>query len=198
MKLKPTFYQGDDVVQIAKLLLGKKLNTRINGLHTAGIITEVEAYAGTNDKACHAHNGKRTQRTAVMYRPGGLAYVYFCYGIHHLFNVVTNMEGKADAVLIRAIEPITGYGDMQKRRGMSTLNYKMTSGPGTLTSALGINTNDHYGVDLQGEEIWIEDAEQINDNYIAASKRIGVEYAEEDALKPWRFYIKDNPWISKK
>lgn len=198
MKLKSTFYQGDDVVQIAKSLLGKVLHTQFGGCHTAGIITEVEAYAGRDDKACHANNGIRTKRTEVMYQSGGLSYVYLCYGIHHLFNVVTNVEGKADAVLIRAIAPIIGQDVMLERRKMPTVAHRMTSGPGTLTSALGIKTKDHYGLSLEGEQIWIEDAPAINDNYIVASKRIGIDYAEEDALKPWRFYIKDNPWISKK
>lgn len=198
MKLKSTFYQGDDVVQIAKSLLGKVLHTQFGGCHTAGIITEVEAYAGRDDKACHANNGIRTKRTEVMYQSGGLSYVYLCYGIHHLFNVVTNVEGKADAVLIRAIAPIIGQDVMLERRKMPTVAHRMTSGPGTLTSALGIKTKDHYGLSLEGEQIWIEDAPVINDNYIVASKRIGIDYAEEDALKPWRFYIKDNPWISKK
>ncbi len=198
MKLKPSFYQGADVVQMAKSLLGKALHTQIDGLHTASIITEVEAYAGRNDKACHANNGIRTKRTEVMYRQGGHAYVYLCYGIHHLFNIVTNAEGMADAVLVRAMQPINGIEVMQQRRQLTTNEYKLTSGPGTLTKALGIKTKDHYGVDLQGQQIWIEDAPMVEDNYIVASKRIGVDYAEEDALKPWRFYIKDNPWISKK
>lgn len=198
MRLKAQFYQGRNVVQIAKSLLGKAIHTHINGCHTAGLITEVEAYAGANDKACHANNRLRTKRTEVMYQAGGVSYVYLCYGIHHLFNVVTNVEGKADAILIRAIQPILGHEVMLKRRKMPTVEHRLTSGPGTLTIALGIKTKDHYGIDLQGEQIWIEDAPQINDNYIVASKRIGVDYAEEDALKPWRFYIKDNPWISKK
>lgn len=198
MKLNSTFYRGGDVVQIAKTLLGKAIHTQIEGFRTAGMITEVEAYAGVNDKACHANNGVRTKRTEIMYQAGGVSYVYLCYGIHHLFNVVTNVEGKADAVLIRAIQPILGEEVMLERRRMSTVQHRLTSGPGTLTMALGIKTNDHYGLSLDGEQIWIEDAPQINDNYIVASKRIGVDYAEEDALKPWRFYIKDNPWISKK
>lgn len=109
MKLNSTFYQRGNVVQIAKSLLGKVLHTQFGGYHTAGIITEVEAYAGRDDKACHANNGVRTKRTEVMYHAGGVSYVYLCYGIHHLFNVVTNIEGKADAVLIRALEPVLGH-----------------------------------------------------------------------------------------
>jgi len=198
MKLSPSFYQDGNVVQVAKSLLGKELHTRLNGEYTSGIITEVEAYAGRDDKACHANNGLRSKRTEVMYHAGGVAYVYLCYGIHHLFNVVTNGDGMADAVLIRAIQPLDGIEAMLKRRKLSTAEYRLCSGPGTLTTALGIRTQDHYGTDLQGNQIWIEDAPKVEDNYIVTSKRIGVEYAEEDALKPWRFYIKDNPWISKK
>lgn len=198
MKLEPSFYQGKDVVQIAKSLLGKELHTHIDKWHTAGVITEVEAYAGRNDKACHANNGVRTRRTEIMYHQGGVSYVYLCYGIHHLFNVVTNTEGNADAVLVRAVEPLVGLDKMLERRKMEKVEHRLTSGPGTLTTALGIKTKKHYGLDLSGEQIWIEDAPQIEDNYIAEAKRIGVDYAEEDALKLWRFYIKDNQWISKK
>ncbi|OEK00826.1 3-methyladenine DNA glycosylase [Roseivirga sp. 4D4] len=198
MKLSPTFYQSENVVQVAKSLLGKELHTHLRGIHTSGIITEVEAYAGRDDKACHANNGLRSKRTEIMYRAGGVAYVYLCYGIHHLFNVVTNVDGMADAVLIRAIQPLDGIESMLKRRKLSAAEYRLTSGPGTLTAALGIKTKEHYAADLQGDQIWIEDAPKVGDNYIVTSKRIGVDYAEEDALKPWRFYIKDNPWISKK
>lgn len=198
MKLDPAFYQHENVVQVAKLLLGKGLHTNINGVHTSGMITEVEAYAGRDDKACHANKGLRSKRTEIMYHAGGVAYVYLCYGIHHLFNVVTNINGMADAVLVRAIQPIDGIEVMLKRRKLSKIEYRLSSGPGTLSTALGISTKAHYGADLQGEQIWIEDALIVDDNYIVTSKRIGVDYAEEDALKPWRFYIKDNPWISKK
>ena len=198
MKLKTDFYIRENVSQIAKELLGKTLFTKVNGEVTSGIITEVEAYSGTNDKACHANNGLRTKRTEVMYAKGGCAYVYLCYGIHHLFNVVTNANNTADAVLIRAIEPQQGLEIMQERRGKAKVNKTLTSGPGALSQALGINYNIHYGADLQQDEIWIEDAPVLADSEIVTSTRIGVDYAEEDALKPWRFYIKDNKWISKK
>ncbi len=198
MKLSPSFYQDGNVVQVAKSLLGKELHTNVDGLHTSGLITEVEAYAGRDDKACHANNGLRSKRTEVMYQAGGVAYVYLCYGIHHLFNVVTNINDMADAVLVRAIQPLDGIETMLKRRKLSKAEYRLSSGPGTLTTALGISTQTHYGADLQGEQIWIEDAPIVDDNYIVISKRIGVDYAEEDALKPWRFYIKGSPWISKK
>lgn len=197
-KLGESFYNRSDVVQITKDLLGKKIHTLSQEGLTAGRITEVEAYSGENDKACHANNGVRTSRTEVMYHEGGKAYVYLCYGIHHLFNVVTNVEGRADAVLIRAIEPIDGIELMMSRRGRSKMDKALTSGPGTLSQALGIKTKDHYGSSLLGNQIWIEEAPALTSAQIVVSTRIGVAYAEEDALKPWRFYIKDNPWVSKK
>lgn len=198
MKLKSDFYLQSNVVLIAKALLGKTLCTNVDGVLTSGKITEVEAYSGTNDKACHANNGLRTKRTEVMYAQGGKAYVYLCYGIHHLFNVVTNVHGTANAVLVRAIEPIDGLETMQKRRRKIEINKTLTAGPGALSQALGIQYQQHYGADLQGDEIWIEDAPVLTESEIVSSTRIGVAYAEEDALKPWRFYIKNNKWISKK
>lgn len=198
MKLPESFYQRENVVQIAKELLGKTLHTQIDGFYTSARITEVEAYSGRNDKACHANNGVRTPRTEIMYARGGHAYVYLCYGIHHLFNVVTNTSGKADAVLLRAVEPLEGLDIMLERRKKAKINRTLTSGPGTLTQALGIKTKQHYGKWLLDDEIWIEDARPLTNKEIVTSTRIGVDYAEEDALKPWRFYIKDNQWISKK
>lgn len=197
MKLTQDFYTREDVVQIAQELLGKSLHTFIDRQYTAAKITEVEAYCGRNDKACHAH-GKKTPRTQVMYEKGGFAYVYLCYGIHHLFNIVTNQEGQADAVLIRAVEPVEGLDIMMKRRKASSVKKTLCSGPGTMTQAMGISTQRHYGLDLRGSEIWIEDAPNLAPDEMVTSTRIGVEYAEEDALKPWRFYKKDNLWISKK
>lgn len=198
MKLQKSFYQRENVVQVAKELLGKTLHTLVDGVYTVAKITEVEAYSGRDDKACHANNGVRTKRTEVMYAEGGHAYVYLCYGIHHLFNVVTNVADKADAVLIRAVEPIEGIDIMLERRKKAKLEKGLSSGPGTLSQALGITTKAHYGKWLLGDEIWIEEAPNLNDTVIVVSKRIGVDYAEEDALKPWRFYIKDNKWISRK
>lgn len=198
MKLQEIFYTRENVVQVAKELLGKTIHTRINGNYASAKITEVEAYSGRNDKACHANNGVRTARTEIMYAKGGHAYVYLCYGIHHLFNIVTNREGLADAVLVRAVEPIEGQPLMLERRKKAKINKVLTSGPGTLTQALGIKTKEHYGKWLLDDEIWITDAKVLTENEIVTSTRIGVDYAEEDALKPWRFYIKDNQWISKK
>lgn len=198
MKLPESFYQRENVVLIAKELLGKTIHSMVNGELTSARITEVEAYSGLNDKACHANNGIRTKRTEVMYAEGGHAYVYLCYGIHHLFNIVTNAKNRADAVLIRAVEPLEGVDIMLERRRKERLDKTLTSGPGTLSEALGIKTKTHYGKWLLDNDIWLEDSRNLSSDEIITSTRIGVDYAEEDALKPWRFYIKDNQWISKK
>lgn len=192
-KLERDFYIRDNVVLIAQNFIGKKICTKINGKLTSGIIVETEAYSGANDKACHANNGKRTKRTEIMFGTGGYAYVYLCYGIHNLFNIVTNTDGNADAVLIRAIEPVDGIQLMNERRNFPKDEYKLTSGPGCVSQALGIN-QAHYGMDLLGTEIWLED--YIKPESIHSSPRIGVDYAGEDACKEWRFYLKDNPWVS--
>ncbi|MBU2887939.1 DNA-3-methyladenine glycosylase [Gilvimarinus agarilyticus] len=190
--LPKSFYLRDDVVQIAKELLGKTLVTRQNEAARKGKIVETEAYRGYDDKACHASNGKRTPRTEVMYREGGCAYVYLCYGIHHLFNVVTNVAGKADAVLIRAVEPLDG--DWSDRHPKT----KTSNGPGKLSKAMGITMEMNTARLTDENDIWIEDAPDIVGTSIVASTRVGVDYAGEDALLPWRFYICNNDWVSKK
>lgn len=191
------FYQRDDVVQISRDLIGKVLCTRINGKYTTGRIVETEAYDGRNDKACHAHLNKRTKRTEVMYGKPGHAYIYLCYGIHHLFNIVTNREGLADAVLVRGIQPLEGIEHMLERRNKSKLVPAVGNGPGILSQALGITT-DLYGTDLLGDRIWIEDrASAIPPGDIEASPRIGVDYAGEDANLPWRFTLKSSKWVSR-
>lgn len=146
----------EDVVQVARDLLGKVLYTKINGQLTAGIITETEAYAGVTDRASHAYNDRRTNRTEVMYARGGTAYVYLCYGIHHLFNVVTNKKDIPHAVLVRAIKPFKGVEIMLKRRKRLKADEKLCSGPGTVSQALGI-ISINTGADLLGKVIWIED-----------------------------------------
>ncbi|MEM6736530.1 MAG: DNA-3-methyladenine glycosylase [Bacteroidota bacterium] len=193
-KLDRSFYLNDDVVQVAKNLLGKVLVSNIDGVLTAGKIVETEAYCGRGDKACHA-NGKKTPRTEVMYQAGGVAYVYLCYGIHHLINIVTNIEGQADAVLIRALEPLEGLEMMRERR--SYTKAKLASGPGTLTQAMGINVK-MTGTDLLGDQIWIAHQKEEETIEILSDTRIGVAYAEEDALRPWRFVIKGNDLVSKR
>ena len=195
-KLQRNFYTQKDVVKISRNLLGKHLVTRIDNTLTSGVIVETEAYAGPEDRASHAYNNRHTKRTEIMYRQGGTAYVYLCYGMHHLFNVVTNIIGVPHAILIRAIEPVIGIETMLKRRNKPKLDKTLTSGPGALSQALGINVV-HTGTDLLGNLIWIETTDQcVPPDDIGSSPRIGVSYAGKDALKPWRFFIKDNPWIS--
>ncbi len=194
MKLTASFFIRSDVLEISHNLIGKSLYTRFNGKLTGGTIVETEAYAGAADKACHAYNNRKTTRTATMFREGGIAYVYLCYGIHHLFNIITNQEGIPDAVLIRAIEPHTGKDTMLRRRGMESYSPNITSGPGKLTQALGIRTQ-HDSMPLNGNEIWLEAGPNVPLN-IETSPRIGIAYAEEFKDKPWRFYIEGNPYVS--
>ncbi|HEX6983451.1 MAG TPA: DNA-3-methyladenine glycosylase [Balneolaceae bacterium] len=198
-KLPPSFYRRDDVVTIARELVGKVLCTKINGDSiTSGIITETEAYYGRGDKACHANNGTRTKRTEIMYQNGGVAYIYLCYGIHHLFNVVTNVAEKADAVLVRAIEPVDGIKTMLQRRGAKKTTPALTAGPGRLTQALRIST-ELDGTDLTDNTIWIEDRGiKYTEGELAAKKRVGIDYAGEDAALPWRFYPEESKWVSRK
>lgn len=196
-KLPYAFYQQDDVIALATQLLGKRLFTLIDGKLTGGTIVETEAYNGIGDKASHAYGGRFTPRTATMYEAGGLSYVYLCYGIHYLFNVVTAPKGTPHAVLIRGLEPITGIETMLERRKMATLASRITAGPGALAQALGINKSLN-AKDLLGDEIWIEDSEiRFKPEEIVASPRVGVDYAEEHALLPWRFYVKGNKYVSK-
>ncbi len=198
-QLSSTFYQRSDVVSIAQELVGKVLCTQIgNAPLTSGIITETEAYCGRGDKACHAHDGTRTDRTETMYKAGGIAYIYLCYGIHHLFNVVTNAANKADAVLIRAIEPLDGKEVMLERRSKQKVTPALTAGPGRLTQALDIST--HWdGIPLTNNKIWIEDRKIDSfSSPLVATERVGVDYAGEDAKLPWRFYPKGSKWVSKK
>lgn len=196
MKLSESFYQRDNVVKIARELIGKGLFTKIGSTITGGMIVETEAYSW-KERGCHAYGAKKTMRNAVMFEKGGHSYVYLCYGMHHLFNVVTNAPNVADAVLVRAIEPLKGVELMKIRRGKSVNERQLTSGPGKLTRALGIDRNWN-GKLLAGDEIWIEDLEQkIPTTKIEASARIGIAYAGEDALLPWRFTLKGNQWLSK-
>ena len=182
------FYANPDVVDAAQKLLGKVLCSRINGSFSAGIISETEAYCGRNDKACHANNGKRTDRTEVMFGEPGNAYIYLCYGIHHLFNVVTNREGFADAVLVRGIIPIEGLKFIEERRAVKNKK-NLTDGPGKLTQALGITTRLNK-TNLNSPPVWIEHRNiDIPSREIVPSKRIGVEYAGDHANRLWRFQI---------
>jgi len=198
-KLKIDFYQRSDVVKIAKELLGKILVTKWNNIETSGRIVEVEAYNGVVDKASHAAGGRRTNRNEVMYGEGGMSYVYLCYGIHHLFNVVTNRPETPHAILIRALEPIRGIDVMLERTGKKKLDNTLTKGPGNVSKALGISFKVHSGLSLLSKELFIaEDDFKLSKKDIIASPRIGVDYAGEDALLPYRFFIKGNPFVSGK
>lgn len=188
MKLPAGYYLHEDVTDLARDLLGKVLCTSVNGTVTKGVITETEAYNGIYDKACHAYGGRRTSRTEIMFHEGGCAYVYLCYGIHHLFNVVTGPADTPTAILVRAIQPLEGHEDMRRRRNFAPTS-RLASGPGTLSQALGIRT-DHTGLLLTGDTIWLEDhGIRFPDHEIIAGPRIGVEYAEEDAALPYRFRV---------
>lgn len=182
MILPKEFYFQEDVVTLAKQLLGKHLFTQIDGELTGGIITETEAYKGPEDKACHAYNNRRTARTEVMFHDGGIAYVYLCYGMHHLFNIVTNRSDTPHAILVRALLPTHGIPTMEKRRKTKK---NLTSGPGTLCQALCIDRSFN-GYPLSRAPIWVED-QRVELSEIKASPRIGVDYAEEHAQLPWRF-----------
>ena len=189
--LPQSFYLRDDVIAVSRDLLGKVLCTEIDGLHTAVMITETEAYAGVTDKASHAYGDRRTRRTEPMYGPGGVAYVYLCYGIHHLFNVVTNVEGVPHAVLVRAGEARSGLPTMLERRGKPALDDTLLAGPGSLARALGITTA-LTGSSLIDGPVRIEDhGVCVDAARISAGPRVGIDYAGEDAGRPYRFRLQD-------
>lgn len=196
-KLAFDFYNRENVVQIAKDLIGKIIITKLDEQLTSGRIVETEAYVALTDKASHSFGGRRTQRNEHMYAAAATSYVYICYGMHHLFNVVTNKKDVPDAVLIRAVEPMEGVDIMLQRTGKKKLDSTLTRGPGNVSKALGIN-KIHSGIVLTGNIIFLAD-----DNWkanhadaIAASKRIGIDSAGTDALLPYRFYIRGNKYVS--
>lgn len=196
MKLTDSFYRRTNVVKIARELLGKVLFTNVNGIITAGMIVETEAYSW-KEKGCHAYGAKKTNRNAVMFERGGHTYVYLCYGMHYLFNIVTNETNVPEAVLIRAVQPVHGINEMMIRRGKLKNEFHLTSGPGKLTKALGIDRKLN-GKFLMGDEVWVEDAgRRVYSRDILESPRIGIDYAGDDALLPWRFTLSGNDWLSK-
>jgi DNA-3-methyladenine glycosylase len=195
-KLPVEFYRRDDVLVIAKELLGKILVTNFNNIKTAGRIVEVEAYNGVIDKASHAWGGRRTARTEIMYAEGGVAYVYLCYGIHHLFNIVTNTKDVPHAILIRALEPAKGVKGMLKRTAKKKPDTTLTRGPGNVSKALGILTK-HTGISLLSKKLFIaDDGFEYSSNEIGTSERIGVSYAGSDAKLKYRFYAEGNSYVS--
>lgn len=196
-KLPESFYLRDDVVKITRELLGKVLVTNWNNEFTSGRIVEAEAYAGDKDRASHAFKGK-TPRTSVMFEDGGTAYVYLCYGIHEMFNIVTNKSGTPHAILIRGVEPIEGIDFMLRRTGKKVLNETLTRGPGNVGKAFGLHRSQS-GLSLQSEELYIaDDGYKVDKKLIVASPRIGVDYAGDDALLDYRFSIKGNRFVSGK
>jgi len=194
-KVSLAYFQNEDVIALARDLPGKYLFSNIDQKLTGGIITETEAYAGTTDKASHAYNGRRTARTKTMYLKGGVSYVYFTYGMHYLFNVVTGKKEVPHAILIRAIYPTTGVEHMLERTGKMKVDYQLTNGPAKMTKAMDI-TKIHNGISLIGDTIWIEDRNiVVSEKDITALPRIGIDYAGNDALLPWRFVLKYENYI---
>ena len=197
-KLPLSFYKRADVVTIARELLGKIIATNFGDATTSGRIVEAEAYVALTDKASHSYAGRRTSRNDHMYAAPATAYVYICYGMHQMFNVVTNEKEIPDAVLIRAIEPLEGIDIMLKRTGKLNLDYTLTRGPGNVGKALGISKK-HSGLHLLDDEIYIaDDGLALRENEIGSSVRIGVEGAGADALLPYRFYVRGNKYVSGK
>lgn len=197
-KLPLAFYQRKDVLLIAKELIGKILVTNFDGNITSGRIVETEAYLAITDKASHSFGGKRTARNEHMYAAPGTAYVYICYGMHQMMNIVTNEKNIPDAILIRAVEPLEGIDIMLKRTGKKTQDKTLTRGPGNVGKALGIFKH-HSGNDLFGNSIYVaNDNIKIAVNEIGVSPRIGVEGAGEAAALPFRFYLKGNKFVSGK
>lgn len=192
MKLERDFYLRDGLT-LARELIGKKLVHRSPEGLTAGIIVETEAYIGPEDAGSHAYKARRTKRTAIQYGPGGYAYVYRIYGLHSCMNVVASTEERPEAILIRALQPIEGIELMMERRGTENL-VKLCRGPGNLTQALGIGM-EHYGMDLCGDELYIEEAEGEAPE-VCTDKRINIDYAGEAADYPWRFLLRGSGYIS--
>lgn len=196
-KLPLDFYRQTDVVSVARQLLGKHLYSNIGGQLTGGIIVETEAYCGPDDRGSHAYNNKRTPRNEMMYRAGGVAYMYICYGIHDMLNIVTGIEGMSHAALIRAIEPIDGLDVMCERIGIFDNKKRLCQGPGALAKALGLSKL-HNGADLQDDLIWLtEEGPSYTDEQVIASARVGMNFDGPYKTIPWRFYVKGNPHVSR-
>lgn len=196
-KLTNAFYQGDDVVTISRELLGKSLFVNTEDQITGGIIVETEAYRGPEDLGSHAYNNRRTPRNEIMYSAGGVVYMYICYGIHDMLNIVTGKQNTAHAVLIRALKPTIGLDIMRERRKVHNDDNRLCRGPGALAKALALR-KVHNGISLQQDEIWIEDHGLIiPDNEIVAGPRIGLNIEEPYKSIAWRFYKKGDPNVSR-
>ena len=196
-KLPREFYTRANVLTVARDLLGKLLVVPVaGGQRVSGMIVEVEAYRGPEDRASHAYGGRRTRRTETMYQQGGVAYVYFVYGMYYQFNVVSNVADTPHAILVRALEPIEGIELMRERRHLHP-DHNLTNGPGKLCIAMGIDRALN-GSDLLGDDVWLEEYETVSPRRIAKGPRIGIDYAEEWIDKPWRFWIRDNSYVSRR
>ena len=197
VKLPREFYTRSNVLTVARDLLGKLLVVPAeDGRRVSGMIVEVEAYRGPQDRASHAYGGRRTRRTETMYGVGGVAYVYFVYGMYYQFNVVSNVADVPHAILVRALEPVEGIELMRERRHLHP-DHNLTNGPGKLCIALGID-RALDNADLLADRVWLEEYERISPRRIARGPRIGIDYAQEWIEKPWRFWIRDNSYVSKK
>jgi DNA-3-methyladenine glycosylase len=196
-RLDSAYFQQTDTLWLAQDLVGKLIFTCFGGQLTGGRIVETEAYLGTTDQACHAHLGKRTKRTETMYQAGGVAYIYLCYGVHALLNLVTHQEGVPHVVLVRAIEPLVGTEVMLARRGAHRLTPRLTAGPGVLTQALGLTTA-HNGQSLCSDILWLAtDGSRVTPHDLIASPRVGIaSYAGPDTHQPWRYRLRNSPWTS--
>ncbi|MGB4400223.1 MAG: DNA-3-methyladenine glycosylase [Daejeonella sp.] len=196
-KLSLDFYSQADVVSVARQLLGKHLYSKIGGKITGGIIVETEAYRGPDDRGSHAYMDKKTPRTEMMYQAGGVAYMYICYGIHDMLNIVTGTEGMSHAALIRAIEPIEGLDVMRNRRAIFDDDKRLCQGPGALAKAMGLSKL-HNGTDLQGDTIWLTDEGlSYSDLEVMAGARVGMNFEGPYKTIPWRFYVKGNAHVSR-
>lgn len=200
-KLDRTFYERDTLI-VARELLGKYIVHKVDGKELIGKIIEAEAYKGATDKAAHSYQNRRTNRTEVMFGPPGYAYVFLIYGMYPCMNIVTEEEGNPCAVLLRSIEPIKGLEDMSKRRFnraydelSKSQRINISNGPGKLCMAMDITLKD-YGLDLCENELFICEGDEENTLEIVEDKRVNIDYAEEAADFLWRFYIKDNPYVS--
>ncbi len=197
MKLPPEFYTRPDTLQIAQDLLGKTLVVPTEtGERVSAMIVETEAYMGAIDKAAHSYKNRRTRRTETMFAVGGTVYIFFIYGMYYQFNIVVGEKDVPHAILIRGVEPLENIEIMRERRGKKMPDKNLTSGPGKLCIALDIDKSFN-NADLTGDKIWLEHGREISAKEIICGKRIGIDYAEEFAEKPWRFWIKENPFVSR-
>ncbi|CAN5639119.1 DNA-3-methyladenine glycosylase [soil metagenome] len=195
--LNRKFYTRPDTLEIAQDLIGKVLVVPTNsGERVSGIIVETEAYLGAEDKAAHSYNNRRTKRTETMFAVGGTVYIFFIYGMYFQFNIVAGEIDTPHAILVRAVQPLENIEIMRERRGKMA-DKNLTSGPGKLCIALDIDRRFN-NADLTGNEIWLESGEKFSTENITCGKRIGIDYAEEYAEKPWRFWVKNNPFVSRK